>query len=155
MWTIVAWFFVLYYNVIFSCKETVKDFDYVVCIKVVCLFNSIEARYLGNAFIFDLAIAIVLFIGSLRIFRKWWVGIDGSGLHITIHIFHKVRCAHSWHHYLFLLAGYRYRARIPPIRYQSRCHLSEISYAGIYNREMVPWGQAFPRSEKGRTGIGF
>jgi len=58
-----------YYNVIFSCKEAVMDFDYVACVR---MFSFIEIGFLGNStpFVFALAIAIILYIGFFRAFYK-------------------------------------------------------------------------------------
>jgi len=68
MRTIVTSFSVLgyeYYNIIFSCKEAVTDFDYIICVRIGSLFGFIEVVFLGNAFVFALAIAIILCIWKI------------------------------------------------------------------------------------------
>jgi len=52
MWTILAFSVLSYeyyliYNVIFSCKEVVTDFDYVVCVRIVCRISFIKVGFLG------------------------------------------------------------------------------------------------------------
>jgi len=71
--------------VICSCKEAVTDFDYVVCVRIVCLFGFIEIGFLGNAFVFPLAIAIILGINFLKAFCKGKTRIDSSDFHIAIY----------------------------------------------------------------------
>jgi len=60
------------YNVIFWCKESVADFDCVVYVRIVYLFDFIEVGFLGNAFIFT--IAIIFCIAFLKAFCKWNIG---------------------------------------------------------------------------------
>jgi len=49
---------------------SLTDFDYIVCVKVICLVYFIEDRFLGDAFVFALAVAITMFIAFLRVFRE-------------------------------------------------------------------------------------
>jgi len=44
------------------------DFDYVFCVKIVRLVDFVKDEFLGDVFVFVLALAIILFIGSMRVF---------------------------------------------------------------------------------------
>jgi len=114
-------------------------------------FNSIEVEFLVDTFV--LAIAIILFIGSLKSFWKWWVGIDGSGFHIAIIFFEE--SSRSFLVLLFVFISWVLISR----RYssdQSRYHLFEISYAEFYDREIVPsLRSGFSKILRERTGIRF
>jgi len=146
MWTVVALFSVLdykcYYNVIFSCKEAVTDFDYIVCVKIVCLFNFIEVGFLKDAFVFTLALAIILFIRFLKTFCKWRIGINDLDFHIVIYIFRKEFAAlvlsivicFCW---VLILVGYWYCTGFLSV--------PSFSYA-IYDEIVVPWSRFSPKS---------
>jgi len=59
------------------------DFDYVVCVRIVCLFDCVDVKFLGSAIIIAFAIAIILSVDVLRVFcqrrtRAWFPGLRSS-----------------------------------------------------------------------------
>jgi len=59
----------------------------IVYVRIVCLFGIIKVGFLENAFVFVLAIVIILCIGFLKPFYKWKTEINGSDFHIVVYIF--------------------------------------------------------------------
>jgi len=109
-------------------------------IKTVCLFNFIEVETLLPTLSSSLSLSsfVYRFLKDLlwMTSRDGWFRFPYCFLHFPKEVYH----ARSRYHYLFLLAGYWYRSGFPPIRYQSRYCLPEISYAGIYDGVRVSWG---------------
>jgi len=123
-----------YYNVIFWCKESVANFD---CVVYVSLFDFIEVGFLGNAFIFT--IAIIFCIAFLKAFSKWNIGGRWFRFLYRYFVFRRAFVA------LILSVGVSfcwlsaYIGLSSLIRYRSWCRLSEISYARIYDGVIVLW----------------
>jgi len=126
------------------------DFDYVV--RIVCLFNFIEAGFLSDAFVFALAIAIILYIGS---FCKWKVRIDSSDFH-SLFTFFEESSSRLFLVSLFVFVGWvlisdrissgTLSVTVPPFRNLLR---------GDLQRGYCFLGSVFFKIIRGRTDIGF